>query len=346
MKILVELSQKQQDEIGGLMRETKSRIEAQRCRIVLLLSQGYSAAEVHRMVGCVRSTVYTALYRFEESGIDGLLDQRLHRTGRKATPEVRRQLLEYLDDVPRDHGWQRATWTRELLGLQLERDTGVSLSHSYLGRVLREEKCRRGRPRPALRIPVRGRREVLDRIEDLVADASAEEEVFYVDEADIDLNPRIGLTYIKRGRQPLVLTPGKNVKYYLAGALNPRTGSVTYVHGERKNSLLFINLLHALHHRYRRARRIHLIADNYIIHKSQATQKAIAGFGGRIQLHFLPPYSPESNRIEPLWKQLHDHVTRNHQHPDMPSLFAEVKRFMEQVQPFPGTRVSTLRLAA
>lgn len=278
--------------------------------------------------------------------MDGLLDQRLHRGPRKATAPVRSKLLEYLDYTPRHYGWQRASWSLELLTLQLEQDTGVRLSRSHLRQVLRSEKCRRGRPRPALRIPVKGRRQVLEAIDLVVSRASPTSEVFYVDEADIDLNPRIGLTYIKRGQQPLVLTPGTNVKYYVAGALNPRTGTVTHVHGPRKNSALFIDLVHELSRRYRKSSQLHLILDNYIIHKSQATQKALAALNGRVQLHFLPPYSPESNRIEPFWKQLHDHVTRNHQHPDMPSLLAQVQRFIKQCQPFPGTKISTMRIAS
>ena len=72
------------------------------------------------------------------------------------------------------------------------------------------------RPRPALRIPVKGRGERIKKIEAIVERASVDEEVFYVDEADIDLNPRIGTTYVKRGDQPLVLTPGKNVKHCVA----------------------------------------------------------------------------------------------------------------------------------
>jgi len=346
MKIRVELCETQREAITKFMNETRSRIEAQRCRIVLLLADGVRPAEIHRMAGCVRSTIYVTLYRFEEQGLEGLRDQRLHREPRKATAEVREKLLGYLDQSPRTFGWQRCTWTLELLSLQLKQDTTVSLSPSHLRHVLREEKCRRGRPRPALRIPVEGRRQVLDAIELTVATASPDSEVFYVDEADIDLNPRIGLMYMKKGHQPLVLTPGKNVKYYIAGALNARTGTVTYTHGPSKNSDLFIDLLHTLRHRYRRSSVIHLILDNYIIHKSQKVLRALERFEGGIQLHFLPPYSPESNKIEPLWKQLHDHVTRNHQHKTMMSLFAEAEQFLKNIQPFPGTKVSTLRLTA
>ena len=344
MHISVSFSAEQTAEIRDLMKRTTSRVEAQRCRIILLLSEGRRVRDVREMVGCVRSTVYQTLYRFEDSGMMGLMDQRLQPAARKATPEVRSQLLTYLDHTPHHYGWQRPTWSRELLALQLHADIGVQLCHSYISKLLRREKCRRGRPRPALRIPVQGRRAVLDGIEALTAQASCADEVFYVDEADIDLNPRIGLTYIKRGQQPLILTPGTNVKYYVAGALNSRTGSVVYTHGPRKNSDLFISLMEHLAATYRRARTIHLVLDNYIIHKSSRTVQALETFNGRIQLHFLPPYSPDSNRIERLWKQMHDNVTRNHQHRAMDSLWKAVTQFLEAVQPFPGTKVSTMRL--
>ena len=346
MHISVCLTPVQTAEICELMKRTTSRVEAQRCRIVLLLAEGRRVREVHKMVGCVRSTVYETLYRFVDEGMDGLLVQRLHAAARKATPEVRARLLTYLDHTPRHFGWQRPTWTRELLALQLQTDTGVTLCNSYIGTILRQEKCRRGRPRPALRIPVQGRRAILDGIHALVAQASGTDEVFYVDEADIDLNPRIGLTYIKPGRQPLVLTPGQNVKYYIAGALNSRTGSIVYTHGPKKNSGLFVSLIEQLATAYRRARTIHLVLDNYIIHKSRQALQALDTFQGRIQLHFLPPYSPEHNAIERLWKQMHDNVTRNHQHSSMQSLWKAVTRFLKAAQPFPGTKVSTMRLVA
>jgi len=344
--IRISLSRAQYASIAKRMRATSNKYEAQRCRIVLLLSDGESPSEVARMVGCVRATVYRTIYRFEEENEDGLLDGRSRREPPKATPDNVAKLLSYLDGVPKDYGWQRSVWTLELLSLQLENDTSVALSPSHIWRLLRREGCRRGRPRPALHIPVRGRRAILDAIEELVARASPEEEVFYADEADIDLNPRIGLTYVKRGQQPLVLTPGQNVKYYIAGALNARTGSIVYSHGTKKDSILFVDLLHSLRSAYRRAKTIHVVLDNYIIHKSQTTIRALEAMDGKIRLHFLPPYSPDHNPIERLWKQLHDNVTRNHRHATMQSLWCDVTDFLKHAQPFPGTKVSTRRTAA
>lgn len=344
--VSVYLTEIERDSITQLRRRTKSLVESNRCRIILLLSEGHSVREVQERVGCVRSTVYTTLYRFEESRLAGLCDARRERRPLKATREVRDALLSYLDGPPKAYGWQRSTWTRELLALQLAKDRQVKLSVSCLGQVLREEKVRRGRPRPALRIPVKGRANRIREIEAIVQRASPDDEVFYVDEADVDLNPRIGTTYIKQGTQPLVLTPGKNVKYYIAGALNSRTGKVVYSHGPKKDSGLFVALLSELHRSYRGTKRIHLVLDNYIIHKSRLTNEALAKYNGKLVLHFLPPYSPEHNVIERLWKQMHDNVTRNHQHKTMQDLWYDVTRFLKEVQPFPGTQVSKNRLVA
>ena len=102
MKIRVGLSKSQRGEVEKMMRATKSRIEAQRCRMVWLLGHGESPSQAQAKVGCVRSTVYTTLYRFEDEGLEGLRDKRLCREPRKATAPVREQLLRYLDGTPRD----------------------------------------------------------------------------------------------------------------------------------------------------------------------------------------------------------------------------------------------------
>jgi transposase len=107
-----------------------------------------------------------------------------------------------------------------------------------------------------------------------------------------------------------------------------------------------VSLLEHLNWSYRRAESIHLVLDNYIIHKSRQTFSWLGRFGSRIVLQFLPPYSPESNVIERLWKQMHDHVTRNHRHTTMESLMQAVFQFLRVVQPFPGTKASTLTMAA
>jgi transposase len=154
----------------------------------------------------------------------------------------------------------------------------------------------------------------------------------YADEVDVHLNPKIGLDWMGYGQQKEVLTPGQNEKCYVAGAMDAVTGALTWVDGERKNSVLFIALLQRLVTVYAEAPVIHVILDNYRIHASRITRRARAAFGGRIVLHFLPPYCPNENKIERLWQDLHAAVTRNHRCRTMSELMQHVYRFLQRRQ--------------
>ncbi len=71
-------------------------------------------------------------------------------------------------------------------------------------------------------------------IHNVLDEYSAEHPVFYEDEVDIHLNPKIGADWQVRGQQKRVVTPGQNEKYYLAGVLHNGTDKVSYVGGNIK----------------------------------------------------------------------------------------------------------------
>ncbi len=102
---------------------------------------------------------------------------------------------------------------------------------------------------------------------------------------------------MRRHQQKHIPTPGKNEKHYVARALNSQTGKVIYTTGLSKDSELFIQLLEKLKRHYRRAKKIILVLDNYVIHKSQKTQIWLKN-NPEFELLFQPVYSPWVNRIE------------------------------------------------
>ena len=77
-------------------------------------------------------------------------------------------------------------------------------------------------------------------------------------------------------------------KFYLAGALDVRTGRLETVGDFRKDSKLFGQLLFRLAARYRAARSVHVVLDNYRIHRSDLVKRILAELCGKIVLHFLP----------------------------------------------------------
>ena len=302
-----------------------------RCKVVLALVQGTAPAMIAHGGLCAKSHVYRVAERFLTEGLPGLADKREDNGERKITQPYRSELIRLIDESPQEFGYRRPTWTQELLTLVLADRTGIAISISAMCRLLGRMGIGLRRPKPIVNCPWKKahRTRRLRALQRLVADLPADEVVLYLDEVDIHLNPKIGPDWMRRGVQKEVLTPGCNEKRYLAGAWDAETHRLIYVEGERKNSLLFLRLLYELTKRYPDAKRIHIILDNYAIHDSLQVRLAMkTAAARRWNLHFLPPYCPDHNRIERLWKDLHDNVTRNHRCATMEELMAEVRIYL------------------
>ena len=302
-----------------------------RCLIVLNWVRAARPGEIASVLHCSRSQVYRVAERFVEEGLAGLTDRREDNGEAKVSDHYEWELLIAVGFSPRHYGYRRPTWTQELLILAVGERTAVRISCSTMSRTLARLQVRLGRPKPFVGCPwKKGRRtRRLNQIQRLIDSLPEDEVVVYVDEVDVHLNPRIGPDWMLRGLQKWVRTPGKNEKRYLAGAFNPKTGKLTWVESDRKTSDLFIDQLWTLVlEDYPDAKKIHLILDNYRIHKSQRVQIALRALEGRIELHFLPPYCPDHNRIERIWKDLHDNVTRNHTCRTMEELMREVRSYL------------------
>jgi transposase len=300
--------------------------------IVINLLNGRSAYQTAEVLGVHNTTVYRVVRRFRTHGEWSLWDAREDNGQTKLDEHYLTVLYRVVRATPQKYGWRRPTWTRELLVETLVRETGTRVHVTTMSRALALVEARRGRPRPTVGCPwakaAKTRR--LNRIRDLLATLPRGHVAVYEDEVDIHLNPKIGFDWMVRGQQKEVLTPGKNVKRYLAGALDACSGRLLWVEGERKTSALFVALLQQLLQTYPQAPVIHVILDNYRIHDSKIVHAALRGFGGRIQLHFLPPYSPNDNKIERVWQDLHANVTRNHTCPNIVTLMREVRYYLRK----------------
>jgi len=279
------------------------------------------------------TTVYRVLDRFRAYGEAGLVDGRADNGTDKLDEAYLDRLYHVVRQAPKDFGWRRPTWTRELLVETMVRLTGVRIHVTTMSRALARIQARRGRPKPTVGCPwskaAKTRR--LNHLRALLAGLPRRERAFYEDEVDIHLNPKVGLDWMVSGQQKAVATPGQNEKRYLAGALDIGTGWVTWVEGPVKTSYLFLDLLDRLLQEYPDARCLHLILDNYRIHKSAIVLAALSGYlAGRIALHFLPPYCPGDNRIERVWQDLHANVTRNHNCAMMAALMDEVRYYLRK----------------
>ena len=82
------------------------------------------------------------------------------------------------------------------------------------------------RPRPVLRRRDPDRAPKLAALRKLLHELPADETAVFMDEVDVNLNPKVGCQWMLRGHQASVETPGNNEKRYLAGSIHWRTGRV------------------------------------------------------------------------------------------------------------------------
>jgi transposase len=328
--ILLRLDRRVKLRLRRVRRETKDKGLATRCQVVLLAAKGRRRPAIAEGVGCSVSWVGRVLARFRDCGVAGLYDRREDNGTVKLDEAYLSLLRNLVDESPQDYGYPRPTWTRELLAKLMHELTGIKVHPATMSRALKAIKARRGRPRPRVRCPwpERDKQLRLAAIRALVENLPADQAAVYLDEVDVHLNPKIGPDWMNRGKQKEVLTPGTNQKRYLCGAMDARAGLLTWVKAERKNSLLFVAMLRKLPQAYPEAKVIHVVLDNYRVHGSKISQAAVAELGGRVVLHFLPPYCPDDNRIERVWLDLHANVTRNHRCGDIGELMRRVVAYL------------------
>jgi putative transposase len=326
-----------------LIQKTRDKDYARRLTAMLMLHEGTPVSKVAKTLCAARSSVGRWINWFTDCGIEGLKSLPAGCPKRWPAQEIMCILPLLLKHSPQYFGWLRTRWSAELLALQVNKIFNINISISTVYRCLRKAGIVWRRAAPTLKCVDPNYEEKVAMMQTALASTSPAHPVFYEDEVDIDLNPKIGADWCLKGQQKRVVTPGQNQKHYLAGCLHAGTGKVHYVSGEKKNSDLFINMLDKLRVTYRRAKTITLLLDNYVIHKSRKVEAWLAA-NPKFILIFLPTYSPWLNKIELLWLSLHETVTRNHQCRYFWQLFLNVKKFMAAASPFPGSKPSQAKV--
>lgn len=341
----IQLSDVQRDEMEGLVQRSNDGGLVRRLLAILNLDRLGEVAETARVVRAARSSVTRWRDWFLCEGIDGL---RTDEPGpaRSTTDEAMQTLVDELvgNYQPGDFGYLRSTWSSRLLADAIEQMSERTPHPSTLRRLLDEMGYAWKRARPTLHKADPDKEEKLEAIDEACAACDSTTATFFVDEVAIELNPTIGFGWSEVGTQTTVETPGINEKIYIAGALHADTGTITAVSGPSHNTDLFCRLADRVRLRYRGFSDVNLICDNAPNHRSNPSD---AWFESHPRMHriFQPVYHPWVNRIEKLWRQLHETVTRHHTCSSIDELLNKVWRFVEAAEPFPGSQPGLSQVA-
>jgi transposase len=145
--------------------------------------------------------------------------------------------------------------------------------------------------------------------EDLLNTLPEDEPVEFADAAHPTMATKITYGWIRKGKDKLIATTASRTRVNLLGSINLETLEITIASHETINSKAMGKHFAALRKKYPKAPRIHQILDRGSYNISAVTKEAAEKYG--IVLHHLPPYSPNLNPIERLWKVMNEYTRNN-----------------------------------
>ena len=277
---------------------------ALRKRAVQAVLEGMTQAEAARVFRVHPNAVNRWIKRYRAGGWTGLSER---RRGRRAgeqpalsQPQQQEVIALVRESTPDQLGLPGFLWTREAVGELIGQRYGRWLARTTVGGYLRGWGFSPQRPqRRALeQNPVAVARWLATEYPAIRAQAKREGGVvMWLDEMGIRSDAAAGRSWAPVGQTPVIKGTGKRFRVNMisaisnAGMLRFRlfTGSFT--------GAVFIEFLRRLL-RDCGERKLHLIVDGHPVHRAKLVSAWVGRHAERIQLHFLPGYSPELNPVE------------------------------------------------
>ncbi len=295
----------------GEKRVSRRSLEDIRTLAVGALQKGMHPEDVADLYDVGRSTVYNWWKEYQEKGPAALMVKKAPGRTPRLAGKQREQLRKWIvGKDPRQLQFDFALWTRQMVRDLIKREFGVDYTPQAVGNILRDMGLSPQRPlvRAYEQDPERVRRWKEEEYPAIVnAAKAAGGRIFFCDEAGIRTDYHSGTTWAPVGRTPIVRGTGDRKSINMISAVSPR-GEIhfSFLSGSL-NSGLFIDYLEKLMHDIPGP--IFLIVDGYPSHRSKETLEFVQGTEGLLNLFFLPPYSPELNPDEWVWKSIkHDQV--------------------------------------
>ena len=310
-------------------------LEAMRIRAVGSVQAGEHPEVVARSLRISRRTIYGWLAQYRRGGWGALKAKPLF--GRPPKLDGRAMQWVYrtvTQKNPLQLKFEFALWTRDMVAKLIKDKFEVSLSANSVGRLLAQlgitcqKPLHRARERNEALVTKWLRKEYPE-IKALAQQEKAD--IFFGDAAHMRSDHHAGRTWGKKGQTPVVEATGARHGMSLISAITSR-GEMRFMIKEKGgvNSAVFIDFLKRLITGAKRA--IFLIVDRGPAHIAKTTKEFVESLNGRLRLFYLPPYSPDRNPDELVWKHLKADTVGRMAITDKADFKTKVRASMRQLQ--------------
>jgi len=282
-------------------------LEEMRARAVRSVQNGQSPEIVAQALGINRTTIYDWLAKYRRGGWGALKAKPV--PGRP--PKLSGHAIKWIYDTitqksPLQLKFEFALWTREMIAKLIMDKFGVKLSTSSVGRLLAQLGLTCQKPlRRALEqdeaLVQQWLKKEYPKIKALAARERAD--IYFGDAAHIRSDHHAGRTWGKKGETPIVLSTGKRHGMSMISAITSR-GHLRFmiIEDGSVNADAFVEFIKRL--LVGTKRKIFLIVDGGPAHRAKKTKAFVESLRGKLRLFFLPPYSPDRNPDELVWKHV------------------------------------------
>lgn len=296
----IELTIKEKEELESLHSKERDGRVRDRIKAVLLTAEGWTQKQIAQALRIRYETVQDHLNDYQKS------KKLKPKNGGSTSHLTSHQTVELIQHL------EANTYLKvEHICAYIQHTYGVTFSVSGMTKWLIRNKFSFKKPKgtPAKADPER-QAAFVQYYEDLLNTLPEIEPVEFLDAVHPTMATKITYGWIRTGKKgdKLIKTTASRSRLNLLGSLNLESMEITIASHETIDSKAMEKHFASLRKKYPNAPRIHQILDNGPYNTSHDTREAAKKYG--ILLHYLPPYSPNLNPIERLWKIMNE-FTRN-----------------------------------
>jgi transposase len=289
-----------------------------RALILVLKSQEIPHNQIARIVNVCENTVRTCLESYQRDGIEGLKMLNFYQPQAKLKP-FDTQVREYIEKTP------PATINQACS--DIAKITGVSIKNTQLRTYLKsiDVTCRKVNSIPG-KVDIEAQQKFHDEKLQPKLDAAKKgtSNVYFVDAAHFVRGAFLG--YLWSLTRIFVRTPCGRQRFNVLGALNAITKElVTITNDSYITSIQVCELLEKLSENATQP--IALVLDNARYQRCKLVMEFATKLN--IELLFLPPYSPNLNLIERLWKLVKKECLNSKYYDNFPAFSGSIQTFLE-----------------
>jgi transposase len=299
----ISLTQAERKELRRRIRQAKDRRTADRLRVIWLKAAGYRHQEIAYLLQMSINVVTQCLQRYQAGGLEGVCCTNYQGKDPRLTAEQQEMLKIELKTHIYNTAEQVMAWVEEQFGVFYSA-RGMQALLKRLGFTYKKNRLMPGKADPE------AQRQFVHWFQKVRAELGPEDRIYFGDAVHVKHNAEAGFAWSPVGEPHLIPTNSGRQRYNVLGVYCTQTHQHLFIVTEDNiNQDTVIDLLQQLRAKHPERAKIYLVLDNASYNKTiRVREQAKAS---QITLKYQPPYSPNLNLIERLWKFMRKKVCKD-----------------------------------